>query len=171
MNEVTIQKKVTVGFDRVMESLPNRKVLTKVDTQVQCGKENSKDHYKVNRGIFILEFHVDVVLQEWEMEEKLKPEIRTNIRRDFLAMIRKEKELGSQQKSNKSVIYNTVDQPAQSKIRNKNKLDIKENIESANIKVQDEEEENQKNFHSSDCKTCQRMISIMGTILPHPVNA
>ena len=105
------------------------------------------------------------------MEEKLKPEIRTNIRRDFLAMIRKEKELGSTQKSSKSVIYTTMDQPAQSKIRNKNKLDIKENIESAIIKVQDEVEENQRNFHSSDCKTCQRMISIMGTILPHPVNA
>ena len=101
----------------------------------------------------------------------MKTETRNNIRRDYLAMIRKEKDLRSYQKSSdsKSVVYTTVDQPAQAKIRNKNRINIQENIESANI--QEEIKENQRNFHGENCKTCKRMILIMGSIIPHPLNA
>ena len=115
--------------------------------------------------------------QEWETEEKLKPETRNNIRRDFLAMIRKEKELRCRQKtcSSKSAVLTTVDQPAGAKIRNKNTLSPNllqtvavEQLETANI--QDEVKEIQRNFHGEECKTCRRMMSLMGTVLPHPAN-
>ena len=115
--------------------------------------------------------------QEWEAEEKLKPETRNSIRRDFLALIRKEKELRSRQKtcSSRSAVLTTVDQPAGAKIRNKNTLSLNllqteavEQLETANI--QDEVKEIKINFHGEDCKTCRRMMSLMGTVLPHPVN-
>merc|ERR1712183_284014 len=118
-------KKVTVGYDRVMVNLPNRKVVTLKQTSIKCEKSNKKDHYK-----------------EWEAEEKLKPDTRNNIGRDFLAMIRKEKELRSRQKtsSSRSAALTTVDQPAEGKIRNKNSLSPKtlqtvavEQLETANI--------------------------------------
>ena len=44
-----VDKKVTVGYDRVMENLPNLKVLTLKDIKIQCGKNSSKDHYKVTQ--------------------------------------------------------------------------------------------------------------------------
>lgn len=115
--------------------------------------------------------------QEWEAEEKLKPETRNSIRRDFLAMIRKEKELRSRQKtcSSRSAVLTTVDQPVGAKIRNKNTLSPNilqtvavEQLETANI--QDEVKKIKRNFHGEDCKTCRRMMSLMGTVLPHPVN-
>merc|ERR1711874_275078 len=61
-----IEKKVTVGYDRVMVNLSNRKVVTVKQTVIKCGKSNKNDHYKA-----------------WEAEEKLKPETRNSIRRDF----------------------------------------------------------------------------------------
>ena len=85
-------------------------------------------------------------------------------------MIKKEKDLRSNQRtfSVKSVAYTTVDQPAQGKIRMKNKINIQENVESADIK--DSIKENQRNFHGDNCKTCKRMLSVMGDTLPHPLN-
>ena len=123
---------MTVGYDRVMENLPNRKVVSVRETHVQCRAE--KDHYKVD--ITVLFSNFISISQEWESEEKMKPETRKNIRRDYLAMIKKEKDLRSNQRisSVKSVAYTTVDQPAQGKIRMKNKINIQENVESADIK-------------------------------------
>ena len=45
----------------------------------------------------------------------------------------------------------------------------------AEIKAQETKEEpvkaeESKNFHGDNCKTCARMISAMGQVLPHPVN-
>lgn len=48
---MTVQRKVTVGFDRVMENLPSLKVVTIRERQIQCGT-HERDHYKVG-GIFI----------------------------------------------------------------------------------------------------------------------
>ena len=89
-------------------------------------------------------------------------------------MIRKEKELRSRQRtisSRSGVVLGTVDQPAEAKIRNKNTpnlLQTVEHLETANI--QEEVKEIQRNFHGDDYKTCRRMMSLMGTVLPHPVN-
>ena len=44
---VNIEKKVTVGYDRVMVNLSNRKVVTVKQTVIKCGKSNKNDHYKV----------------------------------------------------------------------------------------------------------------------------
>ena len=158
---------MTVGYDRVMENLPNRKVVSVRETHVQCQSE--KDHYKVEIIVMFSNFII-FFFKEWESDEKLKPETRKNIRRDYLAMIKKEKDLRSNQRisSVKSVAYTTVDQPAQGKIRMKNKINIQENVESADIK--DNIKENQINFHGDNCKTCKRMLSVMGDILPHPLN-
>ena len=85
-------------------------------------------------------------------------------------MIRKEKDLRSHQKtcSVKSVAYTSVDQPAEAKIRLKNSITTAKIVESADI--QDDIKENQRNFHGDNCKTCKRMMSLMGNILPHPLN-
>ena len=113
--------------------------------------------------------------QEWEAEEKLKPETRNSIRRDFLALVRKEKELRCRQKtssSSRSAVLTTLDQPAEAKIRNKNTPNLLQSagqIGTANI--QEEVKEIQRNFHGENCRTCRRMMSLMGTVLPHPVNA
>ena len=37
--------------------------------------------------------------------------------------------------------------------------------------TEDTEAVTMKNFHGEQCRTCVRMRSIMGDILPHPVNA
>ena len=51
--EVNVDKKVTVGYDKVMVKLPNRKVVTLKQTSIKCGKSNKKDHYKVWRRLLI----------------------------------------------------------------------------------------------------------------------
>ena len=103
----------------------------------------------------------------------MKPETRNSIRRDFLAMVRKEKELRSREKTcSRSGDLRTLDQPAEAKIRNKNTpnlLQRAEQLETASIQA--EVQEIQRNLHGEDCKTCRRMMSLMGTVLPHPVNA
>ena len=160
-----------------MANLPNRKVVTVKQTIIKCEKSNKKDHYKVWKEYLTIQLNKFGHFQEWETEEKLKPDTRNNIRRDFLAMIRKEKELRSRQKTSsiRSAALTTVDQPAEGKIRNKNTLSPKtlqtvavEQLETANI--QDGVKEIQRNFHGEECKTCRRMMSLMGTVLPHPVN-
>ena len=159
-----------------MANLPNRKVVTVKQTIIKCDKSNKKDHYKVRKEYLSIQLDKEY-FQEWETEEKLKPETRNSIRRDFLAIIRKEKELRSRQKTSnsRSAALTTVDQPAEGKIRNKNTLTPKtlqtvalEQLETA--KIQDGVKENQRNFHGEECKTCRRMMSLMGTVLPHPVN-
>ena len=104
----------------------------------------------------------------------MKPETRNSIRRDFLALIRKERELRSRQKScsTRSAVMTTVDQPAQAKIRNKNTTNLLHSAQQLQTdNIQDELKEIQSNFHGENCKTCKRMMSLMGTVLPHPVNA
>ena len=160
-----------------MANLPNRKVVTVKQTIIKCDKSNIKYHYKVRKEYLNIQLNKFENFQEWETEEKLKPETRNSIRRDFLAMIRKEKELRSRQKTSNSrtAALTTLDQPAGGKIRNKNTLSPKtlqtmavEQLETANI--QDLAKEIQTNFHGEKCKTCRRMMSLMGTVLPHPVN-
>ena len=42
--------------------------------------------------------------------------------------------------------------------------------ESVTPSTEDTEAVTMKNFHGEQCRTCVRMRSIMGDILPHPVN-
>ena len=53
---VNVDKKVTVGYDRVMANLPNRKVVTVKQTIIKCEKSNKKDHYQVRKGKKYLTF-------------------------------------------------------------------------------------------------------------------
>ena len=45
---VSVDKKVTVGYDKVMVNLPNRKVVTLKQTSFKC-EQSKKDHYKVRK--------------------------------------------------------------------------------------------------------------------------
>ena len=82
-------------------------------------------------------------------------------------MIKKEKEMGI--KSNKGKII-TVDDAVQ--IHKKPcKVTVKEVLKHEMDVIDVVEEVKQdKNFHGDDCKTCTRMKSVMGSILPHPIN-
>ena len=88
----------------------------------------------------------------------MKPETRNSIRRDFLAMIRKEKELRSRQKtcSSRSDVLTTVDQPVERKIRNKNNLSVN-TLQTQTTNVQDEVKEIQRNFQTIICKFALRL--------------
>ena len=77
-------------------------------------------------------------------------------------MIKKEKELGI--KSNKGKII-TVDDAVQV---HKKPVTVKEVLKHEIDVI--EEVKQDKNFHGDNCKTCIRMKSVMGSILPHPIN-
>ena len=48
--------------------------------------------------------------------------------------------------------------------------EVKEAEESVTPSTEDTEAVTMKNFHGEQCRTCVRMRTIMGDILPHPVN-
>ena len=101
---------------------------------------------------------------EWENEEKCKVDVRMEIRREFSAMVNKEREVKSKKNGK----------------QREEKVTITEEFKVA-PKISTEKQTNSKsigkdetflpnNFHSKDCKTCLRMETLMGQILPHPVN-
>ena len=115
-------------------------------------------------------------VKEWEDQERAKPEVGCMIRREFAALVRKEKEMKS-----KNVVRGKMLAPEHDVTqRTKNKNNLRQEKEAvqeivAEIKAQETKEEpvkaeESKNFHGDNCKTCARMISAMGQVLPHPVN-
>ena len=102
--------------------------------------------------------------KEWENEEKCKVYVRMEIRREFSAMVNKEREVKSKKNGK----------------QREEKVTITEEFKVA-PKISTEKQTNSKsigkdetflpnNFHGKDCKTCLRMETLMGQILPHPVN-
>jgi len=109
--------------------------------------------------------------REWEQWQKSQVEVRNIIKREFSAMIAKEKHMKTDKRR-----------------RNKeNKHSQKEDVQvltkaaqSVKAPKQDKQDhpientaigsEGKPNFHSDQCKTCSKMESLMGSILPHPIN-
>ena len=106
---------------------------------------------------------------DWKTEEKCRPEVRMEIRREFNAMITREREMNNGKK-NRNKEKELIDSEA-------NQVQTIPKIVQNNVKkVTKTEEEPMKaqntvnNFHSDDCNTCIRMRNLMGEILPHPFN-
>jgi len=120
--------------------------------------------WRYKKGVKIVCGDPDQHEREWQIQEKSRAEVRNQIKREYAAMIKKEKEMGI--KSNKGKII-TVDDAVQV-YKKPCKVTVKEVLKHE-IDVIDEVKQD-KNFHGDDCKTCIRMKSVMGSILPHPIN-
>jgi len=123
-----------------------------------CDQEKNGDHEK-----------------QWVTEEKNKSEVRNMIRREFEAMMRKEKEM----KNKNNVVRGKMMTPDQGESINytNNKKQQREAIKEAIAEMNNDNDEKEndpevvdKNYHSEDCKTCVRMKNVMGQVLPHPIN-
>ena len=109
--------------------------------------------------------------KEWENEEKCKVDVRMEIRRKFAAMVTKEKEVKSKKngKQREEKVTMAEEFKVAPKMSPVYQTQSKEKQTESKSIVKDENFL-PKNFHSKDCKTCLRMETLMGQILPHPVN-
>merc|ERR1719320_1471190 len=128
-----------------------KKIIRKV-SQIVC--EDTEEHQR-----------------EWDQWQKSQVEARKVIKREFSAMIAKEK-------------YMKTDKRRSDKENNLSKSDdvpvLTKAAQSVRNTKQDKQElpiekiangsEGKPNFHSDQCKTCSKMESLMGSILPHPIN-
>merc|ERR1719320_2312091 len=109
--------------------------------------------------------------REWEQWQKSQVEARNIIKREFSAMIAKEKHMKTdKRRSNKENKLSRNDDlkvliKAPQSYRNTKQDKQDHPIENAAIGS-----EGKPNFHSDQCKTCSKMESLMGSILPHPIN-
>jgi hypothetical protein len=109
--------------------------------------------------------------EEWVNEEKSTVAMRNQIKRQYSAMIAKEKEVKTNKKSKNKYNRKTLAEeikvvqiPSQQEKPMEKEKHI-ESTQSSQGKVCVQE-----NFHSDECKTCVKMKKLMGHILPHPVN-
>merc|ERR1712013_140546 len=128
-----------------------KEIIRKV-SQIVC--EDSEEHQK-----------------EWEQWQKSQVEVRNIIKREFSAMIAKEKHMKTdKRRSNKENKHSENDDlkvltKAHQSYRNTKQDKQDHPIENTAIGS-----EGKPNFHSNQCKTCSKMESLMGSILPHPIN-
>ena len=109
--------------------------------------------------------------KEWENEEKCKVDVRMEIRREFSAMVNKEREVKSKKnrKQREEKVTTTEEFKVAPKISPVYQTQSKEK-QTDTKSIGKDENFLPNNFHSKDCKTCLRMETLMGQILPHPVN-
>ena len=134
-------------------------------------KINKKEHFeKVDE--WVCEFPEEH-RRQWETEEKSKAEVRQEIRHKFSAMITKEKEMSNSKidKTKQMKVSKAVENSFPT-IKAKDDASMTQNKAEKNLRQETckSDQSAMKNFHSDDCKTCVRMQSLMGQILPHPVN-
>merc|ERR1719410_3314335 len=116
--------------------------------------------------------------KEWMVEQKSRVVVRNRIRREFEAMVRREREMRQkvvrqgkhvaklEQEEEKQVVAITRRSPAE-EVKEVKEAEVKESV---TTNTEDTEAVTRKNFHGEQCRTCVRMRSIMGDILPHPIN-
>jgi len=109
--------------------------------------------------------------RQWEQWQKTQVEVRNTIRRDFSAMIAKEKLQKTNKRTNtkENKITQDEDVKIQAKLTHRvsARAPVKEKQDLPNEKI---ESNDKQNFHSDQCKTCIKMEKLMGSILPHPIN-
>ena len=110
------------------------------------------------------------------MQEKSRVEVRNCIKRDFDAMIRKEREMRFKKTGKNKIIKEQINEENTEMMVNKDK-EKKKNLTQTTIVdttpkiVETKHNINEmENFHNDQCKTCVRMRNIMGSIMPHPIN-
>jgi len=116
--------------------------------------------------------------KEWLLQEKSRVEVRNCIKRDFDAMIRKEREMRFKTIGKNKIIREQINEENTEMMVNKNKDKEKKKkltqttIVDATPKVVETKQKinEMENFHNDQCKTCVRMRDIMGSIMPHPIN-
>jgi len=137
--------------------------------QGECldGLPCSAMEWRYKKGVKIVCGDHDQHEREWQIQEKSRAEVRNQIKREYAAMIKKEKDMGMKSDKGKMITVDDVDKVQ----RKPTKVTVKEIVKHENyIKDAIEEVKQDKNFHGDDCKTCTRMKSVMGSILPHPIN-
>jgi len=109
---------------------------------------------------------------EWEQGQKSQIEVRNTIKRDFSAMVAKEKELKVNRRLNAK--ENKVPQDDDVKVLTKPTRCAKKEETPIVHNVLDNNSVDgpkpQENLHSGNCKTCIKMQNLMGKIIPHPIN-
>merc|ERR1712004_896649 len=114
--------------------------------------------------------------KEWLLQEKSRVEVRNCIKRDFDAMIRKERDMRFKTIAKKKIIREQIDEENTEMMFNKNKEKKKKLTQTTIVDaipkvVETKQKINEmENFHNDQCKTCMRMRDIMGSIMPHPIN-
>ena len=119
---------------------------------------------------FLLNHIYIYYFKEWIAQEKSRPEVRNMIKRDFDAMIKKEREMKNKMGKQRRLITNEgqdqmfTPKPKSNVVKNELKQVILDEV------TEEKENVELKNFHGDHCKTCVRMKSMMDSILPHPIN-
>ena len=109
-------------------------------TEWACAVENKAEHER-----------------QWEAGEKARPEVRAEIKRAWAALVRREREVGRTRRES----VKATDFPAPDPV-------IKPRPRPA--PVQAAQKSSYYQGHGESCRTCARMQSLTGTIVPHPAN-
>lgn len=109
--------------------------------------------------------------KEWTEEQKSKVDVRNEIKRQFSAMLTKEKGYKPNKRTGTNATKFTKDDDIQvvTKLSRRSKP-MKEEKALESTESIKESTGVQDNFHSEECKTCVKMGDLMGNILPHPIN-
>jgi len=111
--------------------------------------------------------------REWEQWQKSQVEVRNTIRRDFSAMIAKEKQKKTNKRTNTKENIITQDDDVKIQTKPTHRVSVKQPAKDKQDLSKEKianESDGKQNFHSDQCKTCIKMKNLMGSILPHPIN-
>merc|ERR1719320_1399562 len=109
--------------------------------------------------------------REWEQWQKSQVEVRKVIKREFSAMIAKEKHMKTDKRRRDK--ENKHSQKEDVQVLTKAAQSVKapkKDKQNHPIEKIANGSEGKPYFHSDQCKTCSKMESLMGSILPHPIN-
>ena len=96
--------------------------------------------------------------------------MRTEIRRKFKAMINKEKEVKCNKREKHEEDSEILNQEIKVVPKVSKVVEAKGQEKNSDFAPEETETFLPSNLHSPDCKTCVRMETLMGRILPHPLN-